>query len=263
MERATKTLTAFVALFIFAIAFSERGSAEQAPVLGRLAIQGSVDIDAGPGDIEVSAPSYPYRGGERIATRAQSEAVLTLRDGSIAIAPETSVRVTGQPARYRIDLETGGLRVRFGATTVFELASGEIRMRFPTSLAEDSDAGTSVDVMIAVEEDGSFNLEVPANTPIELQLLDDDGMALRRCGWIWAKNHEPRGCIGCHEDGELVRSLGIPGNPYSLLVTAEREIFWEHSGYRKGDEKKMKEEIETFLGAAGECPPEGDATAED
>ena len=56
---------------------------------------------------------------------------------------------------------------------------------------------------IDVEEDGSFNIEIPANTPIELQTLDADGMALRSCSWIWAKNHEPRGCIGCHEDGEL------------------------------------------------------------
>ncbi len=56
---------------------------------------------------------------------------------------------------------------------------------------------------IAVGEDGSFNIEIPANIPIELQTLDADGMALRKCGWIWAKNREPRGCIGCHEDGEL------------------------------------------------------------
>ncbi|UCG58397.1 MAG: hypothetical protein JSU70_02610, partial [Phycisphaerales bacterium] len=53
---------------------------------------------------------------------------------------------------------------------------------------------------------------VPANTAIELQMLDADGMALRSCGWIWAKNHEPRGCIGCHEDGELT--------PENLLVDA-------------------------------------------
>jgi len=52
-------------------------------------------------------------------------------------------------------------------------------------------------------EDGSFNIEVPANTPIELQTLDHHGMALQTCGWIWARNHEPRGCVGCHEDGEL------------------------------------------------------------
>ena len=56
---------------------------------------------------------------------------------------------------------------------------------------------------IDMKPDGSFNVEIPANTPIELQILDADGLALRSCGWIWAKNHEPRGCIGCHEDGEL------------------------------------------------------------
>ncbi len=50
--------------------------------------------------------------------------------------------------------------------------------------------------------DGSFHLSIPANTPIELQTLDEHGMALRSCRWIWSKNLEPRGCIGCHEDGE-------------------------------------------------------------
>jgi len=57
---------------------------------------------------------------------------------------------------------------------------------------------------IPVEPDGSFNIQVPADIPLELQLLDADGMALRTCGWIWVKNNEPRGCIGCHEDPELV-----------------------------------------------------------
>lgn len=65
---------------------------------------------------------------------------------------------------------------------------------------------------IEVEKDGSFNIEIPANTAIELQILDADGMALRSCGWIWAKNHEPRGCIGCHEDSELT--------PENILVNA-------------------------------------------
>ena len=65
---------------------------------------------------------------------------------------------------------------------------------------------------IDIEQDGSFNIEIPANTPIELQVLDADGLALRSCGWIWAKNHEPRGCIGCHEDGELT--------PENVLIDA-------------------------------------------
>ncbi len=54
-----------------------------------------------------------------------------------------------------------------------------------------------------IQADGSLQLTVPANTPIELQTLDEHGLALRTCGWIWAKNVEARGCIGCHEDGEL------------------------------------------------------------
>jgi len=65
---------------------------------------------------------------------------------------------------------------------------------------------------IDIAEDGSFNIEIPANTPVKLQTLDADGMALRSCSWIWVKNHEPRGCIGCHEDGELT--------PENILVKA-------------------------------------------
>jgi hypothetical protein len=56
---------------------------------------------------------------------------------------------------------------------------------------------------IDVEQDGSFNIRVPANIPIRLQLLDEDGLALRTCEWIWVRNKESRGCIGCHEDAEL------------------------------------------------------------
>ena len=68
---------------------------------------------------------------------------------------------------------------------------------------------------VAVGEDGSLNIEVPANTPIQLQTLDERGLALRSCAWIWAKNHESRGCIGCHEDGELV-----PDNAFAKTLAA-------------------------------------------
>jgi hypothetical protein len=56
---------------------------------------------------------------------------------------------------------------------------------------------------IPLEKDGSFYVTIPASIPIQLQLVDAQGLALRTCSWIWAKNHEPRGCIGCHEDPEL------------------------------------------------------------
>jgi hypothetical protein len=56
---------------------------------------------------------------------------------------------------------------------------------------------------IPVQQDGSFFAEIPANIPVQIQTLDENGMALRTCSWIWVKNREKRGCIGCHEDGEL------------------------------------------------------------
>ena len=55
---------------------------------------------------------------------------------------------------------------------------------------------------IDADEDGSFHAQIPPNTSVQIQALDADGMALRSSAWIWAKNKEQRGCIGCHEDGE-------------------------------------------------------------
>jgi len=65
---------------------------------------------------------------------------------------------------------------------------------------------------VDVSSDGSFNLVVPASIPIQIQTLDENGMALKSCNWIWVKNHESRGCIGCHEDNELT--------PENILVEA-------------------------------------------
>ncbi len=81
-----------------------------------------------------------------------------------------------------------------------------------------------------VMEDGSFQIEVPANTSIQLQTLDKNGMALRSCGWIWARNRERRGCIGCHEDGELapenvfVKALQRPAVQLTLPANRRRTV---------------------------------------
>ncbi len=79
---------------------------------------------------------------------------------------------------------------------------------------------------LELDDDGSFHLLVPPNTPIQLQILDRDGMALRTSAWLWAKNKENRGCIGCHEDGErtpdnvFVKALGH--DAADLMLPPER-----------------------------------------
>lgn len=53
----------------------------------------------------------------------------------------------------------------------------------------------------SVESDGSFFLEVPADTPLALTLLDQEGHALASLdSGIWVRPGENRGCIGCHEE---------------------------------------------------------------
>ena len=55
-----------------------------------------------------------------------------------------------------------------------------------------------------VESDGSFYVELAADTPFFIQALDKNGMALQTMqGWMWVRRGSRRGCIGCHENKEL------------------------------------------------------------
>lgn len=62
---------------------------------------------------------------------------------------------------------------------------------------------------VPVPEDGSVAFKVPANTPISVQPLDDEGKALQLMrSWYTAMPGEKASCVGCHEqpkDTPLVR----------------------------------------------------------
>ena len=58
---------------------------------------------------------------------------------------------------------------------------------------------------VPLEDDGSFHIEVPAQVPLRFELLDERGAAVaRQDSWTWVMPREWRGCIGCHEDREMV-----------------------------------------------------------
>ncbi len=64
---------------------------------------------------------------------------------------------------------------------------------------------------VPLEEDGSFYVEVPADTPVQLETLDAAGRVVRGpSAWIWVRPNERRGCIGCHEDRELAPENRVP-----------------------------------------------------
>ena len=65
--------------------------------------------------------------------------------------------------------------------------------------------------IVQVEEDGSFYLKVKADEPFQIRTMDKDGQVLQGpSGWIWLRPNERRGCIGCHEDHELVPDNSVP-----------------------------------------------------
>ena len=52
---------------------------------------------------------------------------------------------------------------------------------------------------VPLAEDGSFAIEVPADTPIALQAVDAEGRSeLNEMSWIYVRPGERRGCVGCH-----------------------------------------------------------------
>ena len=54
---------------------------------------------------------------------------------------------------------------------------------------------------VPVERDGSALFRVPANTPLSLQPLDDEGKALQLMrSWLTAMPGERLSCVGCHEN---------------------------------------------------------------
>ena len=53
---------------------------------------------------------------------------------------------------------------------------------------------------VPLAADGSFAVEVPADTPIAFQAVDGEGRSeLNEMSWIFVRPGETRGCVGCHQ----------------------------------------------------------------
>lgn len=77
---------------------------------------------------------------------------------------------------------------------------------------------------LRIEDDGSFHLEAPPNTPLKLELVNGAGQVVRASSWMYARPKENRGCIGCHEDPELTpenrEAKAIIRKPVKLTLPA-------------------------------------------
>jgi Hydrazine synthase alpha subunit middle domain len=79
-----------------------------------------------------------------------------------------------------------------------------------------------------VMSDGSFFVEVPADTPLKIHLLGQGGKILASFeSGIHVRPNENHGCIGCHEDPEMApenaQPLAVRHPPVSLLLSLTRK----------------------------------------
>ncbi len=78
-----------------------------------------------------------------------------------------------------------------------------------------------------VERDGSFYIQVPADKPLRIELLDAAGRTVRaEREWFWMRPSEQRVCVGCHAGPERSPENKVPEIlnktivPYKLLGEA-------------------------------------------
>ena len=80
---------------------------------------------------------------------------------------------------------------------------------------------------VEVETDGSFYIEITADTPVRFLTKGEDNEVLSGpSSWVWVRPNERRSCIGCHEDRELVPEnevpLAINKEPVSIGATPQQ-----------------------------------------
>jgi dipeptidyl aminopeptidase/acylaminoacyl peptidase len=78
---------------------------------------------------------------------------------------------------------------------------------------------------VVTEHDGSLYLKVVADTPFRIQQVDENGnITSGPSAWIYIRPNERRGCIGCHEDPEMVPDNRQPHAVLKLPVSFPAEI---------------------------------------
>jgi len=108
------------------------------------------------------------------------------------------------PTRVNLELESGYLICMNSDQSIIKVDGGKTAK--VQVLGIDNMVGEA-----DVAEDGSFYLEMKADMPVRFQTLNEAGEILRGpSSWMWVRPNERRGCVGCHENQEIVPEDVVP-----------------------------------------------------
>jgi len=81
--------------------------------------------------------------------------------------------------------------------------------------------GASLYGEVPLQADGSFKVQLPANTPVHMQLIDKFALSLATEDiWVSGRGGEERTCGGCHEN----RSIPSPIQPGQTMAGAQAAV---------------------------------------
>ncbi len=109
---------------------------------------------------------------------------------------------------------------------------------------------------VKVESDGSAAFRVPANTPLAVQPLDEDGKALQLMrSWFVAMPGENLSCVGCHED-----TIDAPPTHQTVATKKQPQEIMPWFGPARGFsfDREVQPMLDKYcVGCHGEAPYRG------
>jgi HEAT repeat protein len=149
-------------------------------------------------------------------------------DAAKAAAPHPTGVFVCQDARFTKNTTAGWPHVR----AIRVLAGKGLTLRSSHSYIVHAGSEVTELGTVPLAADGSFAVEVPADTPIAFQAVDGEGRSeLNQMSWIYVRPGETRSCVGCHQPRQVAPAVplkstqALQGKPLRMLDSGQAHRF--------------------------------------
>ena len=156
----------------------------------------------------LDCPNAPLHSPVFLGARPRPPILPNTVDAAITADPHPTGVFVCQNARFTKNTTAGWSHVR----AVRVLASKGLTLRSSHSYIVHAGSEVTELGTVPLLADGSFAVEVPADTPIAFQAVDAEGRSeLNEMSWIFVRPGETRGCVGCHQPRQEAPPLPLKG----------------------------------------------------
>jgi HEAT repeat protein len=175
-----------------------------------------------------NSPDAPLHSPVFLGARPRPPVLPNTVDAAKAAAPHPTGVFVCQNARFTKNTTAGWPHVR----AIRVLAGKGLTLRSSHSYIVHAGSEVTELGTVPLAADGSFAVEVPADTPIAFQAVDGEGRSeLNQMSWIYVRPGETRSCVGCHQPRQLAPQVppkstqALQGMPLRLLDEGQAPRF--------------------------------------